>query len=350
MTREIWHQPDTVDPGSGRSWRPIRIYMKDKHSQGMNSAETQGDLSGRVLIADDDPQFRGLLVRRALKIGLSVLEVEDGNQAFEALENERFDLVVSDLYMPGHTGLEVIQRARELDPDVHAVILTASATVETAIEALRSGVYDYLTKPLETLTDFDLTVRRALEHSHLLRENRRLFAEVQRLAVTDALTGLYNRHKLDEALANEFERARRYKRPLSIIMLDLDGLKTINDTYGHPAGDAALKLVGDAIRNSIRRVDMPARFGGDEFIILLPEVELNVARRIAERICGKIQPSEEHEDMFSVSGGVAQLQDDHASAEDFIRSADEALYRAKRAGGQRIMMFDRQAPALVERT
>jgi diguanylate cyclase (GGDEF)-like protein len=303
-----------------------------------NGKEDQQDLSGRVLIADDDPEFRSLLARRAEKIGLSVMEVEDGNQAYEALEDGRFDLVVSDLYMPGHTGLEVTQYAMELDPDVHTIILTASATVETAIEALRSGVYDYLTKPLETLSDFEMTVRRSLEHAHLIRENRRLFAEVQRLAVTDALTGLFNRHKLDDALANEFERARRYKRPLSLIMLDLDGLKVINDTYGHTAGDAALKLVADAIRNAVRRVDMPARFGGDEFAILLPEVELELAMRIAQRVCSKIRPTEEQQDMFSVSGGVAQLSDDHASVEDFLRAADQALYRAKRAGGQQVKM------------
>jgi len=303
-----------------------------------NGKDKIRQLSGRVLVADDDSQFRQLLVRRAEKMGLSVLEVEDGNEAMEAVEGERFDLIVSDLYMPGHTGLEVIQKAQEKDPDIHAIILTASATVETALEALRSGVYDYLTKPLESLADFEITVARALDHANLIRENDRLFREVQRLAVTDGLTGLFNRHKLDEALANEFERARRYKRPLSIVMIDMDGLKTINDTYGHPAGDAALKMVADVIRGQIRRVDMPARFGGDEFVVLLPEVELELAAKIAERICDKIRPTEKHEDMFSVSGGVAQLSDEHASAEDFLRAVDQALYRAKRAGGRQIMM------------
>ena len=295
-------------------------------------------LSGRVLIADDDAEFRDLVVRRAEMMGLSVSEVEDGNEALEALEGERFDLIVSDLYMPGHTGLEVIQKAQEIDPEIHAIILTASAAVETAIEAQRSGVYDYLTKPLESLADFEITVARALEHAHLIRENEQLFKEVRRLAVTDRLTGLFNRRKLDESLANEFERARRYKRPLSVVMIDMDGLKTINDTYGHPAGDAALKLVADVIRSQTRRVDVAARFGGDEFVVLLPEVELELAVKIAERIFNKIRPTREDEDMFTISGGVAQLRDDHASAEDFIRAVDEALYRAKRAGGQQIMM------------
>ena len=305
--------------------------------QGNGKPRTEG-LNGRVLIADDDAQFRSMLSRRATKMGLSVLEVEDGEQAVAALGLERFDLIVSDLYMPGYTGLEVIQKAREVDPEVHAVILTASATIETAIEALRSGVYDYLTKPLESLSDFEITVSRALEHAFLLQENKRLFAEVQRLAVTDSLTGLYNRHKLDEVMATEFERARRYKRPLSIIMLDMDGLKAINDTYGHPAGDVALKIVADAIRKTIRRVDLPARFGGDEFIIVLPEVGLDIAVRIAERISENIKPSEDQKDMFSLSGGVAQLREEHSSAEDFIRAVDEALYRAKRAGGAQIML------------
>jgi len=305
--------------------------------QGNGKPQTEG-LTGRVLIADDDAEFRSMLGRRATKMGLSVLEVEDGEQAVAALGLERFDLIVSDLYMPGYTGLEVIQKAREVDPEVHAVILTASATIETAIEALRSGVYDYLTKPLESLSAFEVTVGRALEHAYLLQENKRLFAEVQRLAVTDSLTGLYNRHKLDEVMATEFERARRYKRPLSIIMLDMDGLKSINDSYGHPAGDVALKIVADAIRKTIRRVDLPARFGGDEFIIVLPEVGLDIAVRIAERISENIRPSEDQKDMFSLSGGVAQLREEHSSAEDFIRAVDEALYRAKRAGGAQIML------------
>ncbi len=296
-------------------------------------------LTARVLIADDDAEFRNLLVRRAIKMGHSVVEAEDGQQAIEALEREPFDLILTDLYMPVRTGLEVAEKALSLDPENQVIILTGSATVETAIEALRAGVYDYLTKPLESLGDFEMTVNRALEHRRLIQENKRLFAEVQRLAVTDPLTGLFNRRRLDEALATEFERARRYSRPLSMIMLDMDGLKSINDTYGHPAGDAALKLVAQAIRSQIRKVDLPARFGGDEFIILLPEVEQDVAMSIAKRICLQLEPREGQDDMFSVSGGVADLRPHHASAEDFMRAVDRALYAAKHNGGNCVKAY-----------
>lgn len=305
-----------------------------------NRKDAIHQLSGRVLIADDDEQFRYLLVRRAERMGLSVLEAEDGDEAMEALEKERFELIICDLYMPGHSGLEVIQSAQEMDKEIHAILLTASATVESAILALRSGIYDYLTKPLESLEVFDETVARALEHASLIRENKRLFEEVQRLAVTDGLTGLFNRRKLDEALASEFERARRYRRPLSIIMIDMDGLKSINDAHGHSAGDAALKRIAHVVRAETRQIDMPARFGGDEFVVLLPEVELELAVKAAERIFNKVQILREHGDMSSVSGGVAQLGDDHASAEDLLRAVDETLYQAKRAGREKFLVHN----------
>ena len=120
------------------------------------NGKEKGEMAqARVLIADDDAQFRSLLVRRAEKMGLSVTVREDGQQAIQALQQERFDLLVLDLYMPGFTGLEVVQQALARDPEMQAIILTGAATVETAVEALRAGVYDYLTKPLETLANFE---------------------------------------------------------------------------------------------------------------------------------------------------------------------------------------------------
>ncbi len=293
-------------------------------------------IDGRVLIAEDDPDFRGLLVRRATKLGLSIVEASDGNEAVEALGKHPFDLLLVDLYMPGHTGLEVIQAAQRMDPDLQAILLTGSASLESAIEALRTGVYDYLTKPLSSLAAFDLSVKRALRHRYLIKENARLFAEVERLAVTDPLTGLYNRHKLGEALEVEIERARRYGRPLAVMMIDLDGLKRINDTHGHPAGDAVLRDTANAITAEVRRVDLATRFGGDEFLVLLPEADLDEAAGMAERICERIISTDFQGESLSASAGVAQWEPAYDSASDFLEAVDRALYEAKGTDEQRV--------------
>jgi two-component system, cell cycle response regulator len=285
---------------------------------------------GRIMIADDDTDFRSVLVRRARRMGLEVVEAGDGPEARGILESQAFDAVVVDLYMPGATGLEVVEQARRLDPNIQAIILTASASVETAVEALRAGVYDYMTKPFESMAAFELALTRALEHRRLIEENARLFAEVQRLAVTDPVTGLFNRHKLNEFLELEVERARRYGRPLSLIMLDIDDMKKINDTFGHPAGDEALRRVAQAIRSQVRRVDLPTRYGGDEFMIVLPEAKAEEARAISLRIGIEVKRGSFDGVQLSASTGVGDWQPGYSGVEDFVRAVDQSLYREKR--------------------
>jgi diguanylate cyclase (GGDEF)-like protein len=291
---------------------------------------------GKALIADDDEDFRRLLIRRAKTMGLSVDEVSNGTEALEMISQNSYDILVMDLYMPGATGLDVIREAQRMDPDTEAILMTGSASLETAIEAIRAGVYDYLTKPLESLTAFELTVTRALERRHLIRENERLFQEVQRLALTDQLTGLFNRHKLKESLESEVERARRYQRPLSLIMVDLDDLKVVNDTYGHPAGDEVLRQVAEAIKNHTRRVDLAARIGGDEFLVLLPEAGLEVATEVAKRVRREITSNPFEELAISVSVGVGQWGEEFNTPQGFLHAVDQALYQAKRSEDKKI--------------
>jgi diguanylate cyclase (GGDEF)-like protein len=289
---------------------------------------------GHILIADDDPDFRRLLVHRAERMGLRIVQAREGRQAMQALRHNDFDVLVLDLYMPHHTGIEVFQAARKRDPDVQAIVLTGNASVDSAVDALRAGAYDYMMKPLESLAVFELSLTRALEHRYLLRENARLFAEVHRLAMTDPLTGLFNRHKLNETLGAEVERGLRYNRPLSAIMVDLDDLKEINDRYGHPVGDEVLVHVAQGIRSQIRRVDIATRYGGDEFLVILPEADRREAEKVAARIAQQIDSIEVTVDpAVSASIGVAQLSHDLADADHFIRHVDQALYEAKRAGG-----------------
>lgn len=287
---------------------------------------------GLALVADDDNDFRQMLARRARRMGLTVVEADTGLKAIEALSEHVFDVLVLDVYMPGATGLEVFHAARRQQPDVQAILLTGSASVETAVEALRKGAYDYLTKPLESLATFEVSLTRALEHRHLLRENARLFAEVQRLAITDPLTGLFNRHRLAEALETEFVRASRYGRPLSIIMMDLDNLKLINDKLGHPVGDGVLQQVAEAIRGHIRRLDVPTRYGGDEFLVLLPETLLEDAERVAERVATEVRRIRADALSVTASTGVVQWSPTYGSSKDFLEAVDRALYAAKRRG------------------
>jgi diguanylate cyclase (GGDEF)-like protein len=303
---------------------------------------------GTILIAEDDLDYRQLLSRRASRMGLDVHQAANGQEAIDAVNEREFDALVLDLYMPEHTGLEVIDAARKIDPDIQALILTGSASVETAVEALRAGVYDYLTKPLESMTSFELALSRALERRYLVKENKRLFEEIQRLAVTDSLTGLYNRHKLQDSLDTEVERAKRYSRPLSIIMIDMDELKVINDTFGHAAGDEALKLVSRSIQYSIRKVDLGTRFGGDEFIVLLPEADREEAAAVAKRIREAILAVEFESGKLSVSMGVVQWHSGFETSKDFVHAADEAMYLAKRSDGERLHVLSAEAQGPVE--
>ena len=303
--------------------------------------DTQGrseNQLGTILIADDDDDFRGMLTRRATKMGLEVIQAANGAEAIAIVNETDFDALVVDLYMPEHTGLEVIEAARDKDPDLVCLVLTGSASVESAVEALRAGVFDYLTQPLESLAAFELALTRAMEHHYLITENKRLFQEVQRLAVTDPLTNVYNRHKLNESLSLEIERAHRYDRPLSIIMIDMDGLKGINDAYGHAVGDEALVLVADSIRSCIRRVDLPTRFGGDDFVVVLPEADLDEAVAVAERICDEVHTREIPQADVSVSVGTVQWSSDHKSGDDLIEAVDRAMYEAKRSGGKKVFV------------
>ena len=303
---------------------------------------------GTILIAEDDPDYRQLLSRRASRMGLDVHQAANGQEAINAVNEHEFDALVLDLYMPEHTGLEVIDAARKIDPDIQALILTGSASVETAVEALRAGVYDYLTKPLESMTSFELALSRALERRYLVKENKRLFEEIQRLAVTDSLTGLFNRHKLQDSLETEVERAKRYSRPLSIIMIDMDKLKVINDTFGHAAGDEALKLVARSIQCSIRKVDLGTRFGGDEFVVLLPEADREEAAAVAKRIREAILGVEFESGKLSVSMGVVQWHSGFDTSKDFVHAADEAMYLAKRSDGERLHVLAAEAQGPVE--
>ncbi len=294
---------------------------------------------GSVLIAETEEDLRVLLSSRARNLGLDVEEARDPSEALKALRDRFFDVLIVNVSLGEASGIEVFKEGRKLDPDLQALVLAGEATTEIAIDALRAGAFDFITNPLDSISVFDRSLLRVLEHRKLLEENKRLFAEVELLAVTDPLTGLYNRRKLEEALGREIERAGRYQRPLSLIMLDVDNLKAVNDRFGHQAGDEVLRHTAAVIREQIRGVDIATRYGGDEFMIVLPEAGLEEATLVAKRIISRIP--EVHPDYVevSISLGVVQWGPGFASLKELLHQVDRTLYEAKEMGKGRIEVF-----------
>ncbi len=166
----------------------------------------------RVLIVDDETSILLLLKEALTQWGYQVTTAATATEALELIRTHGFDAALTDIRMPDMSGLELLKQIKAQDESIEVVVMTGYPTIASAVEALKEGAFDYLSKPLESLDAFEMSLTRALEHRSLLRENQRLFAEVQRLAVTDPLTGLYNRRKLDEVLDVEIERSRRYGR------------------------------------------------------------------------------------------------------------------------------------------
>ncbi len=285
----------------------------------------------RVLVVDDEEDARSALAE-LLSPECEVTTAADGEEAVRIAHAEHPDLVLMDLFMPRLDGLQALDRIRT-DPttsDVPVIFVSARGDDAVKARALDLGAVDYLQKP------FSGRELRARVERHLrLSRNQTALRE---LAQTDALTGLANLRAFRARLDEEVKRARRYRTSLTCIMADMDRLKPVNDELGHAAGDRAIAALAGVIREELRETDFGARYGGDEFVLLLPHTSAEEGRVLAERICTSLRESD-----LEVSGrhvpigasfGVASLGDDpgDGSGDALVRAADAALYRAKRAG------------------
>jgi two-component system cell cycle response regulator len=293
-----------------------------------------------VLIADDDSVSRRLLQVTVQKWGHEVVTATDGIEAWHQLEKDDGPrLAIVDWMMPGMDGLEVCRRARERAvPYVYIVLLTARDKKDDLLAAFDAGADDFLTKPMDAseLRARLRTGQRVLElQSSLLEVQDALRHE----ATHDPLTGLSNRGAIFDALVRETHRAGRQAQDLSVVLIDLDEFKLVNDTHGHQAGDAVLREAAQRIRAAVRPYDSLGRYGGEEFLVLLPSCGMQEAAAIAERIRAQIcgEPIEVDGKALSVSAslGVAS-QRRGPDSDSLVRMADEAMYRAKAAGRNRV--------------
>lgn len=281
-----------------------------------------------ILIVDDDVAIRRVLRLALEKMegGHTVEEAADGAAALERVERFLPDLILLDRNMGLLDGMEVCTRLRanRAYSSIYIILLTACSEVESKVDALDAGADDYVVKPFN-LQELMARVRRGLK-----------IAGERRSADTDFLTGLPNRRAFQAALEREADTARRYGHPLSLLLIDADHFKRVNDAHGHDAGDAVLRDIAAIMRRECRQCDFPARWGGEEFILLLPATDGASALQFAERVrCGM----EEHDfpcvGRQTISIGAAVFQGDALA---MINEADGALYQAKKDGRNRAVL------------
>jgi diguanylate cyclase (GGDEF)-like protein len=300
-----------------------------------------------ILIIDDSAVVRQQILTTLRKAALFEThhEAADGIEGFKAALNQSFDVIVCDLEMPGMDGFKFLamRNSREELRDVPVIMLTGREDLETKIRGLDQGASDYVTKPFDP-AELVARVRVQLKIKTLqdaLKKSNQLLLQ---LSNTDPLTGLHNRRYLMDTLAREVERSCRTDIPLSLVMIDIDHFKRVNDTYGHQVGDAVLVAVAALLQGQLRPYDTAARFGGEEFVQVLPSTELAAAGAVAERLrkltANLSFAKEGAADLeLTISAGVALVSPGSiVNADDLIRQADTALYRAKQDGRNRVVL------------
>ena len=298
----------------------------------------------KILVAEDDRVTRRLLESYLHKWGHEAVVCDNGGQAWEILGGDNGPRVaVIDWLMPEMTGIEVCRQLREDEnkPYVYIILLTSKGTKENVVEGLDAGADDYIVKPFDP-NELKVRVRAGTRITQLQEQLRTALATSEYRASHDLLTGLKNRGAVLESLEMERERSHREKKPLGVLIADVDHFKRVNDRNGHLAGDGVLRAVAKRLESSLRPYDSIGRYGGEEFLIVMPGCDHEMAREVGERLCSAFnnQPltTEEGEFSITLSFGGTVVRAGAEQMDSIISRADEALYRAKAGGRNRVEM------------
>jgi len=289
----------------------------------------------RVLIIDDSEQDAALVVRALTAAGYDVrgLRLSTAESLEAALHADAWDLAVADYMLGAFSGVAALMIVRHHDPDLPFIFVSGTPGEDAAVAAMKSGAHDYMRKG--AMKRLIPAVRRELREAAARKERRRVDARVAHLAYHDALTDLPNRTLLHDRLAQAIRAAHRGSASVALLVLDLDGFKEVNDSFGHRAGDRVLQHVAARMRGLVREVDTVARLGGDEFALVLPSTDVDGAARTAGKVLQEIEhPCEVDHRQLSVRGsiGIACFPDHAKSADLLLQKADLAMYLAKSDG------------------
>ena len=312
-----------------------------------------------ILVVDDEEGLRSIISQVLSDDGYEVITASSGEAALEIFKNTPFPIVMTDVFMQEMTGIDLLHEIKALNPNTQVVIMTSNASLESATAALRSGAYDYLTKPFEDLEAITSVINRAAKKWELIQQKEtmvdslkknthdleELNAQLKNLAIRDPLTGLFNRRHFLEALELEFSGSQYHGRAFSLLFIDLDHFKHYNDTFGHPAGDDLLKELAKLLTKGSRDTTIVARYGGEEFILLVPATPKDRARIFAERLRKSVEEHLFHgresqpSGQMTLSIGVSTYPEDGSDIETLISRADQAMYQAKENGRNRVVCF-----------
>jgi two-component system cell cycle response regulator len=312
-----------------------------------------GEPRARILVVDDHEDNIEVLRVRLESWGYDTEACDNGFDAITSVEKAPPDLILLDVMMPEIDGMEVARRIKgnKALPFIPIIMQTALDSTEDKVQGLESGADDYITKPID-FPELKARLRSMLRIKRLqeaLEERERELLEVNErlryMSQTDGLTGLDNRRHLNERIEEMFNHAERLNEPFSLVMCDLDKFKSVNDTYGHQAGDEVLKQLAKILKDEAREIDRVGRYGGEEFMLLLPGTVLDAAVTFAERVRKRI---ERH--TFTFDGGTLQRTASFGvsgwphprvdQSDALVRAADDALYVAKETGRNKVVRFD----------
>ena len=297
----------------------------------------------KILVVDDEEDILTIMHDALGQQGYTVTKATNANDAFSLVESFQPDLVLTDHDMPGFSGLEMLKELRKQHNYTAVIFVSARGESNLVAQALTEGADDYIRKPFrleELFARVEATLRVHALHKELKEANRNLQGEVDR----DYLTELYNMRTMYDRIEFELKRAKRFQRPVACIMMDMDHFKTVNDFNDHLFGSFVLKEVGDIIKGNMREIDFAARYGGDEFLLVLTETALEGVKSFCERLRQAIEAYRfdngvNHMHLTSSMGFALTDGQEGVTAKELVRRADHALYDAKEKGRNRFSEY-----------